>query len=69
MIHEDYTPGGPKNQNGNLRRLAIVVNGRLVVAPAIYAVITNGEFTISDNFSADEAIILAASLNPRNADD
>ena len=68
-LTEDYTPGGPKNQNGSLRRLAIVVNGRLVVAPAIYDVITNGEFTISGHFSADEAICLAAGLNPRNTDD
>ncbi len=67
-LTEDYTPGGPKNQNGSLRRLAIVVNGRLVVAPAIYAVITNGEFIISGNYSADEASILAAGLNPRNVE-
>ncbi len=58
-----YMPHGKKNPRGAGRRLAIVVNGRLVSAPVIQMEINCGEFAISGDFSREEAISLAASLN------
>ena len=58
-----YMPHGKKNPRDKGRQLAIVVNGRLVSAPVIQVEITGGEVVICGNFSREEAISLAASLN------
>jgi preprotein translocase subunit SecD len=46
-------------EQGDLNRFAIVLDGLSVSAPTTNAVITNGEATISGNFSQDEASDLA----------
>ena len=58
-----YKPHGKKNPRDKGRQLAIVVNGRLRTAPVIQVEINGGEFDISGNFSREEAMKLAASLN------
>ena len=57
-----YMPHGKKNPRDLGYRLAIVVNGRLLMAPTIQTEIA-GEFMISGRFSREEALKLAASLN------
>ena len=57
-----YMPHGKKNPRDLGYRLAIVVNGRLLMAPTIQTEIT-GEFMISGRFSREEALKLVASLN------
>lgn len=57
-----YMPHGEKNPRDLGYRLAIVVNGRLLMAPTIQTEIA-GEFMISGRFSREEALKLAASLN------
>ena len=47
------------SEQGDLNRFAIVLDGLSVSAPTTNAVITNGEATISGNFSQDEARDLA----------
>ena len=59
-----YKPHGKKNPRDTGRRLAIVVNGRLKTAPVIQVEINGGEFSIC-NFSREEAMSLAASLNSK----
>ena len=58
-----YKPHGKKNPRDKGRQLAIVVNGRLMTAPVIQEEINGGEFSICGNFSREEAMKLAASLN------
>lgn len=57
-----YMPHGKKNPRDLGYRLAIVVNGRLLMAPTIQTEIGD-EFVITGNFSCEEALKLAASLN------
>ena len=64
----NYQPGGAKNHDSARRRLAIVVNGRLVVAPYIMSEIGKS-FGITGRFSRDEAVSLAAALNSRQRQD
>lgn len=56
-------PHGKKNPRDKGRQLAVVVNGRLMTAPVIQVEINGGEFAICGNFSREEAMKLAASLN------
>ena len=58
-----YKPHGKRNPRDKGRQLAIVVNGRLMTAPVIQEEINGGEFAICGNFSREEAMKLAASLN------
>ena len=58
-----YKPHGKKNPRDKGRQLAVVVNGRLMTAPVIQVEINGGEFAICGNFSREEAMKLAASLN------
>ena len=58
-----YKPHGKKNPRDKGRQLAIVVNGRLMTAPVIQVEINGGEFAVCGNFSREEAMKLAASLN------
>ena len=58
-----YKPHGKKNPRDKGRQLAVVVNGRLMTAPVIQVEINGGEFSICGNFSREEAMKLAASLN------
>ena len=60
-----YKPHGKKNLRDKGRQLAIVVNGRLRTAPVIQVEINGGEFDICGNFSREEAMKLAASLNSK----
>ena len=57
-----YKPHGKKNPHDLGYQLAIVVNGRLITAPRIMSEIGD-EFVITGNFSREEALKLAASLN------
>ena len=62
-LTRDYKPGGAKNPDGPGRRLAIIVNGRLLSAPSIQSEI-GGKFVITDGkFSKEDAVSLAAALN------
>lgn len=45
------------------KRMAVVINGKIVQAPVIRSPITGGKFVISGNFSADEAAKLAKALS------
>ena len=58
-----YMPHGKKNPRDMGRRLAVVANGRLMTAPIIHTEINGGEFVLCGNFSREEAMSLAASLN------
>lgn len=61
-LTRDYQPGGRKNPTDEGRRLAIVVDGELVMAPRIVCEI--GEvFMIAGALTRDEAIRLAAALD------
>lgn len=66
-LTRDCMPGGARNPTGSLRRLAIVVNGRLVIAPAIREAITGGEVSIVGDLTPYEAIDLAVALTPVKA--
>ena len=57
-----YKPHGEKNPRDLGYQLAIIVNGRLLMAPTILSEIA-GEFMICGRFSREEALKLAASLN------
>lgn len=57
-----YRPHGEKNPRDLGYRLGIIVNGRLITAPTILSEI-GGEFVITGNFSREEALKLAVSLN------
>jgi len=57
-----YKPWGKKNNREMGYRLAIIVNGRLVTAPVIQMEI-GAAFQITGNFTREEAMKLAASLN------
>jgi preprotein translocase subunit SecD len=46
------------------KRLAIIVNGRIVMAPVVREAIAGGKVTISGTFSADEARRIARDLTP-----
>jgi len=68
QIDFSLTPEGTKQfaeitgQNVG-KRLAIVIDGRLITAPTIQSSITGGQGQITGNFSKQEAKDLAAKLN------
>lgn len=63
-LTRDHMPHGAKNPGNTGRRLAIIVNGRLVSAPIIQSEIA-GSFVITGRLSKEEAVSLAAALNSR----
>lgn len=64
-LTRDYMPGGAKNPDSPGRRLAIIVNGRVVSAPIIQSEIDDA-FIITGKFSKEEAVSLAVALNSLN---
>lgn len=59
----DYAPGGAKNSGAIARRLAIVVDGEILSAPAINQPIAGGNLDISGEFTFEEASRLALLLS------
>ena len=48
------------------KRLAILIDGRLITAPMIQETISGGEVQISGNFTKEEAEDIAKGLTPKN---
>jgi len=53
---QDHPAGDPRN------RLALVLDGRVIAAPAVYAAITGGQVLVAGDFTEEEATRLAERL-------